>query len=747
LIALFCGACSLGGRFPTVTRAERLKQLPTAGLRIEHPVTVYWNAFQVPFIVAESDSDLAYALGIVHAHLRLGQMAVVKRIASGRVSEMAGPYTRDIDHALRLLNFGYAAEAIERRFPPETRRWLERFVDGLNDYQQRVQAKPPEYDILGLEDEPWTVKDLITMSRLAATDVNWLTYFSLLEERLKPDFDRLWLRVQQAGSSGSTSFSSEPGAEIISALLSGLSRSGSNSVVVGPSRSANGAALIASDPHLGMMLPNFWLLVGVRSPSYNAVGMMVPGLPIFGLGRNQDLAWGGTNMRAQSSDLYEISGLEESALSETNTRIGTRFWFDSVRKLRWSTLGPVVSDLPLLKFKPHERVALRWVGHDVSDEFTAFLKASQARTPSEFRNAFRSAAVSGLNMLFADKRGNIGQVLAVKMPIRKRQARGDFVLSGVDPEAEWQGYLGATELPFVVNPPEGFLASANNRPTETTYPLGFSFSPDERVRRLQQLLGKEERVSLEGLKALQVDTVSLEARRIKSEILALVQQFNLNAIAPQTLTLLSEWQGDYRKESQGPVAFELLLYSLVRESYRQTGLKEPAKAVMQWSYIVAHLISDLRAIASPRQQQLLTIALESAEQALVKFPSWGEMHRMQLGHPLQNLPVLGRRYVFDNLPVDGSRETPLKTAHDLVNDVHITRYGSQSRQLSDLSDPDANYFVLLGGQDGFLGSENFLDQLPLWQNRQYLKLPLQIETVRKEFIQATILSPLHNEGP
>ncbi len=114
----------------------------------------------------------------------------------------------------------------------------------------------------------------------------------------------------------------------MSALLAGLSRSGSNSLAIGPSLTRTGTPIIANDPHLGINLPNTWLIVGLKSPSYDVVGLMVPGLPLFAIGRNPDVAWGGTNMRASASDLIDVHELPPSEMSERREHIAVRWWAD-----------------------------------------------------------------------------------------------------------------------------------------------------------------------------------------------------------------------------------------------------------------------------------------------------------------------------------------------------------------------------------------------------------------------------------
>ena len=187
--------------------------------------------------------------------------------------------------------------------------------------------------------------------------------------------------------------------------LGGLSKSGSNSLAVAGHRSDTGGALMANDPHLGILVPNVWLIAGVRSPSYHAVGLMAPGLPIFAIGRNPHIAWGGTNMRAASSDLYDVSGVPASEIVERDESIDVRWWFDSDVTVRETAWGPIVSDVPLLAEHDLPPLALKWTGHGASDEIGAMLAVSRARTFDEFRAAFDRFAVPGQNMLYADASG------------------------------------------------------------------------------------------------------------------------------------------------------------------------------------------------------------------------------------------------------------------------------------------------------------------------------------------------------
>jgi penicillin amidase len=130
---------------------------------------------------------------------------------------------------------------------------------------------------------------------------------------------------------------------------------------------------------------------------------------------------------------------------------------------------------------------------------------------------------------------------------------------------------------------------------------------------------------------------------------------------------------------------------------------------------------------------LLQAAAEGAAKDAEPFASWGEMHRVRVQHLLGNIPVLGRFFRLEDLPSPGSRETLMKRSHDLVNTRHRASFGAQARHISDLSEPDANWFVLFGGQDGWLGAPNYADQLPLWRDGRYIQLPLSEAGVRQGF--------------
>ena len=734
LIGGLVAGCAFLAPLPKPTTVEqRLAAFPAAGLPLRGRVTVHWDRHQIPFIEAEHDEDAAFALGLVHAHLRLGQMETFRRISQGRIAEMGGPLATDIDHGLRIIDFGRAAAAIEAALPAATRTWLTRFAAGINHYQANVAEMPYEFAVLGLDREPWTVADILTCGRLAGADVNWLVWFNLLRLRDRPDWPELWARLIENGSDSLTSFVPDGELAALGELLGGASRSGSNSLAVAPHRSATGAAIMANDPHLGIFLPNTWLVAGISSPSYHAVGLMVPGLPFFAIGRNPWIAWGGTNMRAASSELYDIDGHEVTARRE---RIKVRWWFDREVEIRDTAWGPVMSDAPQLAGAAARPFALRWTGHMASDETTAMLEVARARDFAEFRAAFATFAVPGQNMLYADNEGNIGQVMAVALPDRGAGAPADVILRGAGREGMWRELRGVTELPFSLNPESGILVSANNRPADGEPRVGYFFSPDDRVERMTELL-REGEIGLDAVKALQRDVFMPSSVALRD---AFAAALDARRPAPATtaeegraLALMRGWDGHYRPDSQGAVAFEAFRDAFTRVFYSGALGEEDWAAFANVAGIKTLMIVDIRGAVPADLAHALGAGTAAAAAAVEQYPSWGAMHRLGLAHPLSFLPVIGERYRFADLPVGGSTDTLMKTAHGTTAERHYTRYGSNARHISDLSDLDRNYFVLLGGQDGRFNSSTFLDQAELWMAGAYVEVPLRIETVHERF--------------
>jgi penicillin amidase len=726
LSLLFLGGCSLLKPFPLATTTEeRLATFPTMNLDLRGEVDIYWDDHQIPFISATHDDDIPYVMGLVHAHLRLGQMEVLRRVSQGRLAEMFGPYAVDIDHSLRILNHDRVVPELEKNLPDETRAWLDRYLAGINHFIENGASLPPELDSLGITPTPWSRADVLGVGRLAASDVNWLYWFMNMRMRGEPAWKEVWQRQISHGRIAHPSYGDKDDALN---LLGSAVRSGSNALVVAGSRSDSGGALVAGDPHLGLMLPNFWVIIGCHAPSYRVVGLSMPGLPAVLVGRNEQVGWAGTNMLALSTTFYDLSGDNDTSYTERTERIQVRWWRDKEVTIRESELGPVISDAPLLEDYDLPEIAVKWRGHLPSDELTPFLRANRAADWEEFREAFRGYGVSGQNILFGDSAGNIGQLAALSFAPAAGVAAPEFFADPANPDHQWATLLDSTELPFALNPEQGFLASTNNAPTRTEPPLSLFGNSNDRITAFNLRMAEKERFSTTDLMAIQQDVYAQTSHQLAQAIIT----YSPTEIdgADDLLDALEAWDGRYTRESNGAVALELVAYYLASRAYEERYGPTIRDSLMRSAAIYGWLLEDL--ITAPETMPLAE-AITDAAADFDPATSWGEVHVLRLTHALGNVPVIGGKYRFGEFEVGGSTNTIMKRAHSLSNTKRRVTYGAQSRHISDMADPDANYFVLVGGQDGFWGSENYLDLYTLWQRGEYVQVPLRLTTAQHTF--------------
>ncbi len=599
-VAALVGGCSLFTQVPDQVSIERrIAQIETADLNLQAPVEIRWNRHMVPWITAENDADAAFALGYVHAHLRLGQMEIARRLASGRIAEIAGPLAADIDETIRLIGYYRGAEEAYGRLPAETKVWIDRFAEGVNAYVGRIDTLPHEYRLLAFEPEPWSPIDIMAFGRLAGSDVNWLTSIGMLALTDRPDWPELWAQAMSFNGGAIRSVARGDGTADAAVKLAQMldliginARSGSNAWAVDGTRTKSGKPILATDPHLGFSAPNIWLLAGLKTPSYEVVGMMPAGMPIFGLGRNRDLAWGATNLRARSSDLIDVSHIPEADLTVEKDVVVNRLGFDRDISRRVSPFGPLISDSPLVNDPKGRRIALRWVGQSPTDELTAYMDGARAKNVDQFRDAFADYAIPGLAFVLASAQGDIAIGTAAKLPDRPLDAPRDLILDAPKPGERdpWDRIYRSDELPWILNPGEGFVASANNPTAPSKAPMTLFDTPLDRISVLNAELSRATDADIDTMASLQRNTYSPSAVVLRDTILTAAQGQGLETALPGAMT---DWDGHYTADSRGALAFEAMVAALTPRIYKALDAEDVMAVVTRWSWFRVKLAADL----------------------------------------------------------------------------------------------------------------------------------------------------------
>jgi penicillin amidase len=273
---------------------------------------------------------------------------------------------------------------------------------------------------------------------------------------------------------------------------------------------------------------------------------------------------------------------------------------------------------------------------------------------------------------------------------------------------------------------------------------------------MQQLAGGRVRVTVEDLKEWQRDVYSASSHGLAREVARRCEGIEREFGREREGGLEGEgwererelwrafvgWDGHYRSGAAGPVAFEALLHGLAGRLRRRMAVSPKVADLLfgadNWKGTVR---AELGRLDDASLRADVLEALRERSSALRENPTWGAMHVQRIQHPLGSVPLVGGRYRVLDYGADGSNDTLLKAAHDFTGGRSRVSYGATARHVSDLSDPDANWFVLLGGQDGWLDGPHLADQVPLWREGRYLHLPLRIEAVEREFSTRVRLQP------
>lgn len=728
--------CTMLTTYPDkLSQAERFKQLSGTTAPLKTGATIHWHPNAIPFVEAANDDDLAFGVGVAHAHLRIDQMELLRLVSQGRLSEVAGPIPQiaDVDLGLRMIGLVESAKKTYAMMHPESRAWIEQFTAGVNWYIDQLNSTPVFHKLAGMKLDKFSIIDVLTISRLISSDLTWATYIQNLKSSQTKGFAKVW-QEKLAKLAGSAPSFAGKGPLTLEQIVTMFSKSGSNSAAVAGANTSSGAAMIANDPHVGIWLPNFWLLVGMKSPTYHAIGYMIPGVPIIGVGRNKDIAWGGTNMRGISTHLYDVTDLDPAQITSKEVTISRRWWWNTKKTIRSTPFGPILTDIAMLAPEGGLKASLYWQGRNGSDEIHAFLLAARAKNWQDFRKAFTNYQVSAMNMVYADKEGNIGMVPAYGQPVLKDPSKTlDFIKSTDNPIV---GVLKPTEQIEAFNPADGFIASANNKPfKDPVIPYAFSYANSDRYLRMVSLLKGRKGVTVENLKALQLDTVSEKALDLTVILKDRLGSWQPTQRGDDWLRLMN-WNGDYDKAKREPLVFEIAMYGLwqVFQANTKGPFKGSTKAPDNWKEVIKPWLAE---VDEAKLKSYVEDTLKANKKPLDEFKVWGDYTVFSPAPFVGRLPLIGSRYRLAEMPISGGNDTLNKYGRPFKPEKAEVSYGASARHISDMASLDENYFVMNGGQDSWMMNENIGDQLELWQKGDYLKIPLSWDKVLGSFNRHT----------
>lgn len=610
-----CDAMDLWLR-DTVDKAEG--EVTLQGLTA--PVTIRRDDMGVPRIEAANTGDLAFGVGYTMASDRLAQMVSYSLVAQGRISEMAGAPTRDLDVYMRTLGLRRHAERHLAQVSPELQQNLQRFADGVNAWvHTHRDTLPLDFKLSGYAPEPWAPinsMDVFMMLNLGLSlnlpeEIAFLDLAGVVGPEkaawLIPSYPDEPIALDEAGKlkdfpfrelqvalQGHTQLDRQ-----LAGLFVPLRQAASNNWVVSAARTKGKASILANDTHLLLEHPPVWMLMQVATPGYSAGGVAIAGLPGAVAGYNGHIAWGMTMVMADSQDVFVEKLKQEGGktlyLYQDNWRPVQqreeviRIKGDPDHKIivQETVHGPLLNAAlrgqrvneimaPTLKVADGYGLAVQTTGSIADKSVERFFLLGQSKDFATAEKAMDGIGAIHLNMVFADA-ANIGWQVTGTYPVR-RKGRGYFPSPGWSGEYDWNGVTDFASLPRHINPAQGFVATANHRTVAMTHEphLTGSWYAPERHERITERLQENAGQTLDSTIDLQNDTVDLAALKLKRLLLEktpLLQE-RIGKLpeasrqsAEKSLKMLTAFDGRMAVDAPGAALYAVFLDSLTRQVF------------------------------------------------------------------------------------------------------------------------------------------------------------------------------------
>lgn len=787
LVCMFIVAKRLYSSVPTYNEKVSLPGLSGA-------VVIARDQHGIPLIQGSSDKDVFFAMGYAQAQDRLWQMDVLRRLAQGRLSEVFGPSTVNRDIWMRTLGLSLAAEKAWTHLDTNAQQSLEAYASGVNAWLAQGHHLPLEFSLFQYTPQAWSPIDSLALCKVFALSLG-ANYGRELERQLArqllpvthfnslfPDVDTMPLAQMSSVDVASLISMLNIGQELKYQQFIGGKNVGSNAWVISGKLSQSGYPILANDPHLGLQIPSLWYPAKLKGDTLQANGVALVGVPIIVLGENGRIAWGATNLLADTQDLVS----EHVDLQRPDRYLHHGKWLAFERReevisiapgfpaalkklikpitlnVRSTVNGPVISDVVNT---PGQTLSLRWTAlADDDTTFESLFKLNYATDWKSFRAALHFHVAPTLNILYADKQKNIGFSAAGKIPIR---AESNGMVPATD-AARWQGFISAADMPWKFNPESGFIVNANNKiiGNDASQFISNDWADPARAERIQQLLtiqsGANKKIDASYMAHMQKDVVDLNALRFIAALKTIVGDAQKNNL----LRVLFDWNGDMHADTAAPALYislirqlKLGLYTDEFKRYQTTSAADAAiesiVSDIDVSVVVQTIMNhpfwcdNIKTEIIETCEKIIHYSLFNAQQELTKISGnsqenwrWKIINKKIYAHnPLSQNNII-RDFFERTATGDGTPDTISVAGYYFDDSMgYVQNYGASVRQVFELTPTTQHYIVNSTGQSGNALSEFYANTIALMDGDTLYAL----HASRKNTI--TVLSPTELNQP
>lgn len=749
--------------------------------KVKADVSISRDKHGVAYIDAIWDEDAFFGVGYVHAQDRLWQLELIRRMSRGELSEVLGKSTLGLDLFVRTLGLSQAADSAWQSLNEDSKQALIKYTEGINAWQEQVTHLPIEFRLLGMKPTPWQPKDALCWMKMFGLglagnfqkDISRFAVTQSLDIAKANNLLDIELPIKKRVTHSSTDFGLTElliGMQELNSIsekwqLSGKNL-GSNAWVIGPELTADAHAVLANDPHLSTQIPSQWYALQIHTKRLNVQGMSLVGLPFVMLGCNTNIAWGATNMMADTMDLYfertSYDAGEKYLSSEGWKPFHEREEIISVRadfphflrtplkpvklKVRETERGPLISDLFHAFSMP---VSLSWTGLQKGDtSFEAFLALQYAENWKQFSNAMKLHVSPAMNILYIDRNQNIGYRAIGAVPLRRAEV-GMFPTEGWLATNAWNGYIPFDEMPSAFNPESSIIVSANNKIVDDDFPYYISndWAPRFRAQRIETLINNsldtKGKIDRSDIKQVQLDTRDESARALK----ALLKRVTFADDGMQKMAdYIVAWDQVADIESVGATAYytwvrhlkSRLLTDDFKSYWNERDLKQQQREFLQelQTTELVRLMED-ESLDWCDDQSTVTVeaCAETVESALrdayvelkgllggdVENWAWGNAHTVEFEHmPFSS--VKGLDLLFSRKAVRGGAPDAVNVSgfKFFTDQGYRQKVGATFRQIVSFGNNGAEQeYVIATGQSGNVFSEHYDDMLPSMSEGQF----------------------------
>ncbi len=765
------------------------KPLPTINGSAQLPglsanVTVTRDTNGVPHIVAANIHDLYMAQGYVHAQDRLYQMFFFRTAGEGRLAELFSADLIDSDRYLRVIGFRRAAEAEYATLRPDVKEQLQWYADGVNAFVHTHADKLPlEFTLLGVGFEDWQPVDTIAFGKLQARDLTETWQNELVKsdivQKLGPEAAAELLpgypadapvTVPGASSGSWDSVIAQYNKNVTDVLGSWNEGVGSNNWVVDGTKSTTGKPLLANDPHLGVRNPSIWYEIHLTTTDgqIDNEGFGFAGAPGIVTGHNQNIAWGVTNTEADVEDVFlehlddvnhpgqYQSGDQWLPLQIVTETINVAGGEPVMQTVRITNHGPILSDsfpvTPTISSSISGTFSIEWSALQPERLMAALVDLQTAKNWDDFRQALSEWDVPGQNFVYADKDGNIGYQMTGQVPIRKK-GDGSAPVPGWTGEYDWSGYVPFDDLPRAYNPPDHFIATANQKPygAEYQYDIPGYYAKPWRIDRIRDLLTAKDKLGEIDFEAIQSDTMSLLAKRVLPSFTAIQRADDQGK---QAIDMLKSWDGNVTSDSVAASIYEITYHQVLTRTFSDELGREfntdtsnlfaqyldnfKGEALLSIADLLNKpddpLWDDKGTTQKETRDDILQASLTGALGDLTNVLGdnmadwqWGKVHIIQPSHEFSNAQLIGGLFTLASAAMGGDNTTvsvasyPLPVAAFPLQPFTVTGHQSY-RMIIDLNDWSKSEAIFGTGELGQPGSKFWGNMYPLWLDYQYLPM-------------------------